>query len=312
VFLLSLFVVYAALALMPRPMARLTMLEPDLLSVDFHLHTRYSHDGRSGWTAERARAWAAGAGFDAAYITDHRTFAGAEEARAGNPPSGSGGTLLLQGLEAVMSGEHVNILSAGNLYRNLTDEALRDVDIPSLALLSSIRGFEPVVIETLPGDLSNVIFATGPGTAGVRGVELIDGAPRGLTQVRRERDRILQISQNFNLARVAGSDNHGYGHAAAGWTVMRIPGWDALSADSLAKTIEHYIRVGGVNSTTVVERRVGGGENTLSVALMPLVIGWRMFTTISLAERVAWLVWIWGLWFVLQWWRRQDGSVKRA
>jgi hypothetical protein len=56
VFLLSLFVVYAALALMPRPMARLTMLEPDLLSVDFHLHTRYSHDGRSGWTAERARA----------------------------------------------------------------------------------------------------------------------------------------------------------------------------------------------------------------------------------------------------------------
>jgi hypothetical protein len=45
---------------------------------------------------------------------------------------------------------------------------------------------------------------------------------------------------------------------------------------------------------------------------MPLVIGWRMFTTISLAERVAWLVWIWGLWFVLQWWRRQDGSVKRA
>ena len=48
----------------------------DIIVVDFHSHTSYSHDGRPGFSPEANRAWHQRGGFDAAYITDHRTFPG--------------------------------------------------------------------------------------------------------------------------------------------------------------------------------------------------------------------------------------------
>ena len=53
--LVLLVALYAAVAIMPRPMAALDA-GPDILVVDFHSHTRFSHDGRPDWTAEDVRA----------------------------------------------------------------------------------------------------------------------------------------------------------------------------------------------------------------------------------------------------------------
>jgi hypothetical protein len=128
IFLAAIFAIYAMAALMPRPMARLAISDETVLAVDFHTHTRYSHDGRSGWTENAVRKWMANAGFDAAYVTDHRTLEGAERGVAANPGLAGEGTLLLQGLEAGYKGEHVNILSAGRRYKGITTPDLRDVD----------------------------------------------------------------------------------------------------------------------------------------------------------------------------------------
>lgn len=286
---------YAAAAIAPRPMAQFTMSDETVIAIDFHAHTKYSHDGRPGWTEEDVRAWHRGAGFDVGYITDHRTFEGAERGIAGNPGQAGEGTVLLQGLEVVYRGEHVNILSAGRRYRGLTSANLREMDDQALSIANMIPSTSPVIIETLPGNLSKIPATTSSGAPAVAAIEIVDGAPRGLSQTRRERARILNLADSLNLALVVGSDNHGWGRTAPGWTLIRITGWRGMTTDSLSRRIEEILRVGRRQATRPVERRVADGTSAIALLFAGPVIAWRMFTALQADERVMWLVWTWGL-----------------
>ena len=288
--LLALVAVYFGGALLPRPMAALEV-GPEIVPIDFHAHTRYSHDGRPDWTPEDVRSWHRDAGFGAVYVSDHRTFEGARDGWANNPDLAGQGVSLLPAIEVVWRGEHVNVLDADRMYRGIFNATLRDIDEEALRLASGVRGNEPVLIETLPGDLSKMIPATGPGTAGVRAVELIDGAPRGLGQGRLERARIVKLADSLNLALVAGSNHHGWGHTAAGWTLMYLPGWRGATPERLANAIETSIRRGGSGTTKVVERYVADTETGIALPLTAPLIAWGMLRTLSLAERLAWLAW---------------------
>lgn len=288
---------YAAVAIMPRPMAALDASD-NILVIDFHSHTRFSHDGRPDWTPEDLRAWHRDAGFNVAYITDHRTFEGARDGWANNPARAGDGTVLLPGIEVVWRGEHVNVLDADRMYRGLLNATLRDIDEQSLILASALAGTEPVIIETVPGDLSKMVPAVGRGTAGVRAVEIVDGAPRGLGQARSERARIVQLADSFNLALVAGSDHHGWGHTAAGWTLLFLPQWRAVSADELSNAISNVIRKGGRRSTRVVERYVANTERGVALPLTVPLVAWGMFRALSSDERIVWLAWVLALYLI--------------
>lgn len=298
--LIAIVIVYAAAAVAPRPMAQITTSDATVLAIDFHAHTKYSHDGRPGWDEEDVRRWHHGAGYDVAYITDHATFEGAERGIAGNPAQAGEGAVLLQGLEAIDRGEHVNILSAGRLYRGITSPDLRDVDDQALALADLIPGTSPVVIETVPGNLSKLSSPV-PNTApAVDAIEIVDGSPRGLSQGRRERARIVRLADSLNLALVAGSDNHGWGRTAPGWTLLRIPEWRGMPTDSLSRRIEAILRNGRRQATRVVERRVADATSPIAVAFAGPAVVWRMLTTLSADERVMWLVWVWGIVLVVR------------
>jgi hypothetical protein len=303
VFLVIIFAVYAVGAMVPRPMARIALSDETVLAVDFHTHTKYSHDGRSGWSDDKVRAWENDAGFDAAYITDHRTFEGAERGVSANPGVAGEGTLLFQGLEAGYKGEHVNILSAGRRYKGVTTPDLRDVDEQSLNLAYMFPATSPVLIETLPGNIEKLKDTTANGVS-VVAMEIIDGSPRGLAQGRRDRSRVVHLADSLNLALVTGTDNHGWGRAAPGWTLLRIPGWRGMTTDSLSRRIEDVIRVGRRSAARPVERIVGGGQNPVSLALTPLVVTWRMLTTLSADERVMWIIWTWAIVLVARTLRR--------
>jgi hypothetical protein len=305
ILLAAIFCTYAVAALVPRPMASLATTDGSVIVIDFHSHTQYSHDGRSGWSEDDVRAWHRAAGFDVAYVTDHATYEGAERGIAGNPAEAGEGTMLLQGLEAFYKGEHVNVLGAGRRYKGLTDSTLKDVDPEALALASILRATSPVLIETVPGKLGVVpSIADSPTNVGVSAIEIVDGSPRGLSQTRKERARIVALADSLNLALVTGSDNHGYGHAAPGWTLLRLSGWRGMRTDSLSAQIEQVLRIGRRQATRSVERRVAGGANPLSLLLAAPVIAWRMLTTLSPDERVLWLLWTWALVFVARGARR--------
>ncbi len=310
--LVALVLIYTAGAVIPRPMASLAVETPvnDIMLVaDFHSHTRYSHDGAPWFSPEANRRWHQRAGYDVAYITDHRTVRGAEEGIAGNPDQAGQATMLLQGLEVVWDGAHVNVLGAQRTYRGLTDPNLRDIDDTSLAMASMLPNHEPIVIFTFPGELRHLHPATGPGTPGVRAMEIVDGSPRGLGETRRKRMVINTIADTFNLALVAGTDNHGWGFTAPAWTLVQLPGWRGMGTDSLAESIDRVIRTRGFEATRVVERRQAntGLSRWRLAATLPLVAA-RMFTMLTDNERMSWLIWIWSLVLIRFAWRRRRSS----
>lgn len=288
--LLGVVAVYATAVLLPRPMAALEVV-PDVVVVDFHTHTKFSHDGRWNWEPEDVRAWHRDAGYDAAYITDHRSFEGARDAWANNPRLAGEGTSLLPGIEVVWKGEHVNVLDADRTYKGLLSPTLADIDEDALRLASMVPSREPVLIETLPGDLSRLHPAQGPGTPGVRAIEIVDGAPKGLGQTRRDRTSIVALADSLHLALVSGSDSHGWGHVAQAWTLMVVPQWRAATPAQLSEAIAATIRQMGNRGTRVVARRVADTDRGVALPLtVPLVL-WDMMRTLSGDERISWVIW---------------------
>jgi hypothetical protein len=169
------------------------------------------------------------------------------------------------------------------------------MDDQALSIANMIPSTSPVIIETIPGNLSKIPATTSSGAPAVAAIEIVDGAPRGLSQTRRERTRILDLADSLNLALVVGSDNHGWGRTAPGWTLIRITGWRGMTTDSLSRRIEEILRVGRRQATRPVERRVADGTSAIALLFAGPFIAWRMFTTLQADKRVMWLVWTWGL-----------------
>ena len=305
VFVVSLIAIYAAAALLPRPTAGLRSGNANILIVDFHSHTDASHDGRM--SVADNRAWHEQNGFHVGFITDHRTVAGAERAMATNPATAGEGTTLLPSIEVSWSGEHVSIPGAQRTYSGLLTQNLRDVDPVSLKLGSMIPGREPVVVWHHPRDMSRLAPAAAPGTPGIRAIEIVNGSPANMNDVHDNRERIIAFARGARVAVVTGSDNHGWGRAAPGWTLMRLYNWRSLTPDALMLQIEGRLRAAGFAATRAVERRVADG--TRHVWASVVTVPGRMLTTLSNDERVVWLVWTWlitgGLWF----WRRRRAAV---
>ena len=290
--LAALLAFYAAAALIPRPMAAMRLASPDLVAVDFHSHTNHSHDGWSLFTAARNRAWHEAGGFDAAYITDHYTWAGVDEALPANPARAGDRTVLLSGMEVRLRDRHTDILGDRARYVFALDSTWHHLDPDSIAAAHDRGAAPPTMLYTLPGPLDQIV-PLAPGTpAGVIGVELSDGAPRGLEQVRSQRAEILALADAMDLAVVAGANHHGWGRTVAAWSVMRLPGWRDMSPDQLGSAIEGALHRERRPAVTVVERRVPHDEGSAVklAATVPLLL-WSHFRTLTLWERVSWLAW---------------------
>lgn len=283
---------YAGATLLPRPMTGIQLDDPSLLAVDFHSHTNRSHDGWRLFTAARNRAWHEDAGFGAAYVTDHYTWAGVDDALPANPDRAGDRTVLLSGAEIRLRNRHTNVLGDRERYVFALDSTWHHLDPDSLAAAQARGGPAPTMLYTLPGPL-DAIVALGPGSpTGVVGVELNDGAPRGLEQVRAERLAILALADSMNLAVVAGANLHGWGRTAVAWSIMDLPGWRELTPAQLGDAIEAILHRDRRNATTVVERRMPyhEGSRLRLAATVPWLL-WEHFRMLALAERLSWLAW---------------------
>ena len=290
--LAALLALYAAAALIPRPMASIRLASPDLLAVDFHSHTNHSHDGWSLFTAARNRAWHEAGGFHVAYVTDHYTWAGVDEALPANPARAGDRTVLLSGMEVRLHDRHTNILGDRARYQFALDSTWHHLDSDSLAAAHDRGATHPTMLYTIPGPLDEIVPLRPGFPAGVIGVELSDGAPRGLEQVRSQRGEILALADDMDLAVVAGTNNHGWGRTVPAWSVMRLPGWRDMSPDELGGAIEGTLHRERRRAVTVVERRVPYHEGSAVqlAATVPLLL-WSHFRTLTPWERVSWLAW---------------------
>lgn len=277
--------------LVPRPMASLSVPDRDLIVVDFHSHTSASHDGRAGFDAERNRSWHRAAGFNAVYITDHKTFDGALEGGKLNPATAAGGTTILPGVELRDGGEHPILIGVDPKRMRITSPDWREA-----AVKANGGPVPPILILSIPGDLDHVPVGEYTGNIRLAAIEAADGSPRGIAQAAKDRKRIIALADRMGLSLVSGSDNHGWGEAAPSWSVLRIPGWRDMTPGALDIAIRRTIigRVPG--STQVIARRTAGvTTGRIGTAFSGIAVGTLMFRTMNPRDRLSWLAWSWGL-----------------
>lgn len=290
---LALLAFYAYGIVGPRPMAALEVDDPAAIVVDFHSHTGHSHDGRDGFDAEDRREWHASAGFHAAYVSDHRTYAGYLEGAARNPERAGEGTVLLPALDIKFAGKEASALGEPWRYRS----ALEGNHLIPDSLYDAVAAGAPVptLVLTIPGVLESIPPATAD-SIGYVAIEVNDASPRGLEQSRQDRDRILALADSLNLARVASSNNHGWGRTAAAWTVLTLPGWRFMTPERLSRAIEEKLHTERRHAARVIERRIPyPGTSAAAIAITVPAITWQMFGGMGTGERISWLLWAWGL-----------------
>lgn len=276
--------------LLRRPMAALSLQDRDLIAVDFHSHTSASHDGRSDFDAERNRQWHQSSGFNAAYITDHRTFDGALSAAERNPQLAGDGVTLLPGVELRDGGEHPILLGADPARTRITS-----ADLEGAMVKTDGGPVPPILLLTIPGNIRQVPPSEYTGAIRLAGIEVLDGCPRGMAQTARDKRDILALADRLHLAPIAGSDNHGWGRTAPAWSVLRITGWRRMTPASLDVAIRQTLLARAPETTKVIARRtVGPPSGKVEAALGGVAVGVLMMRTMNLRERISWILWSWG------------------
>jgi len=277
-----------------RPMASLALADRDLVAIDFHSHTDASHDGRSGFDAERNREWHSSSGFDVAYVTDHRTFDGALNGAARNPAQSGDRTVLLPGVELRDADEHPILIGVDPKRMRITSP-----DWKAAAVEADGGPAPPMLLLSLPGNIVHIPLDETSGTVHLTAIEAADGSPRGMAQSARDRDAIMALAARLHLAVLSASDNHGWGRTAPAWSVMRIPGWRDMTPAGLDIAIRRTIIAEGPRAIDVIVRRTAPPPgNVLETAGGGIIVAVVMLRTMSLPDRVSWLAWSWGLCFV--------------
>lgn len=277
-----------------RPMASLQLSDPDLIKVDFHSHTSASHDGRSGFDAEKNREWHSSSGFDAVYVTDHRTFDGVLDGAQQNPLTAGERTTLLPGVELRDGDEHPILIGVDPKRMRISSP-----DWKGAAVAADGGPAPPILLLSMPGDILRIPLDETTGPVRIAGIELSDGSPRGIAQSAGDQEAIVALADKLHLALVSASDNHGWGRTAPAWSVMRIPGWREMSPAQLDVAIRRTIISEGPRAIEVVARRTAATPTTpIGMVVGGVAVGVVTLRTMDPPERISWLIWSWGLCFV--------------
>jgi len=277
-----------------RPMASLRLSDPDLVAVDFHSHTSASHDGRSGFDAERNREWHSSSGFNVAYVTDHRTFDGALDGLLGNPVRAGDRMTLLPGVELRDGDEHPILIGVDPRRMRITSP-----DWKEAAVAADGGPAPPILLLSMPGDILRIPLDETSGLVRVAGIEISDGSPRGMGQAARDHNAIVALAERLRFALVSASDNHGWGRTAPSWSLLRIPGWREMTPAQLDIAIRRTILDQGPRAIQVIARPTAPPPtNIIQSALGGPAVALVMFRTVNATERLSWLLWSWGICFL--------------
>lgn len=292
-----LFVVAALLAwgvLFPRAPARIEAGDPDLMAVDFHSHTSYSHDGRGWFTPPANLRWHARAGFGAAFITDHNLVDGARLAREAWRSDADGAAPLV-GEELSLHDAHV--LLYGSPVR-VDPEDYRGLEGLRRFLGESRGSLHGLAVPSLPeyyehhrGRLEDLA------DWGAAGFEIVAASPRGLAVPDDFRLRVADLCRARNLFVTGGSDNHGYGSTSCVASFVRVPGWRAMDAARREAAVLSSLGRDGFSAVRVIARARSltrplprGGWALAVEAPRSLWDAARRFTT---AQALICALWFW-------------------
>jgi len=305
---IGLFMVYVAWAiLVPRPMGRLMAQDPDILLIDFHSHTQYSHDGRPSFTPADNMRWHQRQGYSASFITDHNVVEASRIAKEISRQNWKEtGYRSLEGEEASLYRTHLVVLGT----HERVDNRPYDSDprkIPVFVADMRKRGYP--VIASIPeywwyhwptapigGDIDD--FARW----GMEGFEIVNSAPKALDFPLAYRARVVQLCRTKNLFMTGISDNHGYGYATAAWNAIRLPDWRSMGPDELEKAVLKHLKTQGFQAVQVLERIKYFPKSAFQLIFSPLANVWVYWRSLQLSQTFSWICWIWLFAFVQSSW----------
>jgi hypothetical protein len=270
-----------------RPMVSLQGLPPNLVTVDFHSHTRASHDVAGtlmqGYDAEANRRWHRSGGFDIAFITDHNTVDGFP----GDWGQG-GSTLLCPGLEISAWRAHIVLLGA----ESVMDRAPYGGSLAGLARLIRDSRSRGLAIASLPEydrnhwpNLDSLI------AAGIAGFEIVNASPRASDFSVAHRDSIIALAREHDLLLLGVTDSHGWGATVLAWNLVRLPGSGTGGASCAA--LMNQLRTGGTEAVQVAERHHLRPEAWWPWILTPAGVVWESWRSLGVLQVLSWIAWIW-------------------
>jgi hypothetical protein len=276
-------------ALWHRPMLSLTGVSPEEKVVDFHSHTKASHDVGSTWMrgfdTEANRRWHARAGFDAVFITDHNVT-------SREPRGAAGGTVLCPGIEVSAWRAHIVLLGdtlpVNRSRYNSSLEGLREL------LRTSEQAFGSLTVASLPEYKRNhwnrldTLIA-----AGLDGFEIVNASPKANELTRFERDSVTALAQTHNLFVVGVSDSHGWGATSMVWNLVRASSGSHPSEP--CRSVLDRLQ-SGFPSVRIIERHRLRPDAWWPLWLTPLGVLWETWRSMGWALSISWIVWVWGFW----------------
>ena len=252
----------AAAVLLPRPVPRLVNRDPAAEVIDYHVHTRASHDGRADWTPARVAWWHARQGFTATYVTDHnRVFSGSDAAAIP----------LLPGVEWSLHQLHLLAIGpvsdfdrarfSGDLERMMgVFDALHEQGALGIGSIPEYWRYHRENLER---------FAA----AGMDGFEIVNCAPKAISFDSAARADVVRIARQHDLLLVGASDSHGWGMVTCVWN-LTVPG------------------ARGVQANRVLVRPLALWQDRGPAWAAAPSQTWGMLRTLSWPERISWLTWI--------------------
>jgi hypothetical protein len=281
----------AATILIPRPMARLEVKDPDILIYNAHSHTSHSWDAHKAFTPEKNLLWHKQAGFHASFVTDHNVISGSQAAQAIFERDHNG-AIPLSGEELSLQNCHLAILGNTTLIPNGPYESNMEGIQKFMAVMKSSRA---LVIASLPEywkyhweRKENFI------EWGVGGFEIANATPFALDFPPAQRKAIIDLCRKNRLAMMGVTDQHGWGYTCYVWNTARIPNWRSLNRPQIEDALLTHLKKDGDQANQVFVRiKAEPQDNKLWLAVDPLLQFWEMARTLPAAHVLSFLFWLW-------------------
>jgi len=260
-----LILVAVAAVLLPRPVPRLVHDGPGTV-LDYHAHTKASHDGRPGWTLAKLADWHDRQGFEASYVTDHNVV------YDGSLPVPEGTSIsLLPGVEWSVYRQHVVAIGP---VEPLPRDSFGESTARMIRIFAAIERQGGLSIASLPEYWRNHWDDLGAFVVGgVDGFEIVNCAPQALGFPSVLRRQVLTLAGSHDLMVVGASDNHGWGQVTCVWNVS-LPGAQ------------------GFHTNRVFARPLALVQGDWQPWTAAVTQPWFLLRSLSWSERASWLTWV--------------------
>ena len=275
-----------------RPMASLAGVPAEEAVVDFHSHTRASHDVggtlMDRYDAAANLAWHRRAGFDAVFLTDHNTMTW--------PAGPPGRPVACPGIEISAWKAHILLLGDSTAVNRATYG--RDL-AGLLALLRSGDSTGARSVASIPEYVRNHWTRLDTLVAnGLDGFEIVNASPKAneLTQARR--DTVVALARRTGRFVLGVSDHHGWGATSMVWNLVTVPGWRAAPERVCAGVLRRLDS--GFGAVRIVERHRLRPDSRWPHLLTPAGVVWESWRSMGVPAAASWTLWVWGAWAIVR------------